>query len=175
MLTLRIQICPKITPTLHFYSKDGTGTLEPREGSGFLGLVRKQKEQLSKGWEGWELSVQQEFLEKMTVQLFIYRKTCVTATGKVMIGKSTLHFPKLKQQALVVVTTLACSFAEYWANSMQIHHLVSWNPKIGLSWIIHLLFAGMNCHRTSNFCLERISGDELYVYPHLTRSGWHKI
>ena len=22
---------------------------------------------------------------------------------------------------------------------------------------------------------ERISGDELYVYPHLTRSGWHKI
>ena len=22
--------------------------------------------------------------------------------------------------------------------------------------------------------IERISGDELYVYPHLTRSGWHK-
>ena len=22
---------------------------------------------------------------------------------------------------------------------------------------------------------ERISGDEVYVYPHLTRSGWHKI
>ena len=32
-----------------------------------------------------------------------------------------------------------------------------------------------SCQSAKLRVTERISGDELYVYPHLTRSGWHKI
>ena len=103
--------------------------LEPsshsREGSGFLGLVRKQKEQLSKGWDGCELSIQQEFLEKNDCTIVHLQKNMRYSKRQRYDRKIYLAFSQVETTSPGGGHNTSVQLCGILSKFMQIHHLVS--------------------------------------------------